>query len=409
MHLFRYKLLTESGKIQSGVVDLPLSDPMAALRYIEHGGGIALEVNPLPKLINTAVQVTSIGLGRITRLELAEFYNNLGMLIGAGVTVLNGLEEILADTKNPRLKTAIQCICADIQSGQTFSEALTKHPHLAPFVIQHMVTIGEETGRLDQMLKKGGDHLLHIHEIVSATKRALTYPAFLFVVVLLAVVFWFWYVVPQLVGLFQDMNIALPWPTRLLIAISDWLQNWFGWTVLVVAASGVVLVILRRKVYKIRYALSALSLRVPILSVVVHTSLVARATEYLGIMIGAGIGVLRALQMITDATTNEVYRERLLGAQNSIKAGTMLSASLRQHKALDPFAIRMLAVGEMTGRLDDQASYVAKLYRDKMNGLVQVLSKTLEPMIMIVLGGLFAMIMIGLLLPVYDLISKIGV
>ncbi len=224
MHLFRFKLLTESGKIQSGVVDLPLADPMAALRYIEHGGGIALEVIPLPGMLNAFVQTTSIGLGKIARLELSEFYNNLGMLIGAGVTVLDGLEEILADAKNPRLKNAIQCICADIQTGQTFSEALVKHPRLAPFVVQHMVVIGEETGRLDKMLNKSGEHLRHIHEIVSATKRALTYPAILLVVVLMAVVFWFWYVVPQLVGLFQDMNIALPWPTRLLIAISNWVQ-----------------------------------------------------------------------------------------------------------------------------------------------------------------------------------------
>lgn len=408
MHLFRYKLLSDTGKVLSGVMDLPLADPVAAVRYLEYGGGVALQVEPLPSLLNSIMQSTNIGLGKVTRLELAEFYNNLGMLIGAGVTVLDGLEEILEDTKNPRLKNALRCICADIQTGQTLSEALIKHPHLAPFVVQHMVIIGEETGQLDQMLKKCGDHLLHIHEIISATKRALTYPSFLFVVVLVAVIFWFWYVVPQLVSLFQDMGVALPLPTIILIAISDWFQEWFGITLMVIAGLTVTLAILRRKVYKVRYALSMLSLRLPILSLIVHTSLVARATEYLGIMIGAGVGVMRALTMITEATANEVYKERLLGAQNSIRAGSMLSVSLRQHHALDPFAIRMLSVGEMTGRLDDQATYVANLYREKLNGLVQVLSKTLEPVIMIVLGGLFAVIMIGLLLPVYDLITQIG-
>lgn len=408
MSLFRYKLLTESGKVRSGVVDLPLSDPAAALRYLEYDGDIALELQPLPKILDAFVQTTSIGLGSLSRLELAEFYTNLGMLVGAGVTILDGLEEILEDTKNPRLKNAIQCMCADIQTGQTFSESLSKHRHMAPFTIQHMVIIGEETGRLEQMLKKCGDHLLHLHEIVSATKRALTYPAFLLVVVLLAIIFWFWYVVPQLVELFQYMNIELPLPTRILIAISDWFQNWFGVTVIGVIVLGIIVAILHRKVYKVRYAMSYLALHTPVLSTVMHASLVARATEYLGIMLGAGIGVLRSLQMITEGTDNEVYKERLLNTQQSIKAGSLLSASLRRHQALDPFAIRMLAVGEMTGRIDDQAAYVAQIYRDKLSGLVQLLSKTLEPVIMLVIGGLFALIMIGLLLPVYDLISQIG-
>ena len=99
---------------------------------------------------------------------------------------------------------------------------------------------------------------------------------------------------------------------------------------------------------------------------------------------------------------------RLAAVQSSIKAGSTLSVSLRQHQALDPFAIRMIAVGEMTGKLDEQTEYVANIYREKLDGLVQVLSKTLEPLIMTFLGGMFAVIIAGLLLPVYDLISQVG-
>ncbi len=408
MHLFRYKLLSETGQIVSGVVELPLADLTAAVRYVEHDGGVALEVRALPGPVNTLAQFFKLGLSSFSRLELAEFYHNLGMLLGAGVTVLDGLDKIQEYAANRHLKAALRCIRADIQAGQTFSEALIKHPRLAPFVVQHMVAIGEEAGRLDQMLKKCGDHLLHLHEIVSATKRAMTYPAILLVVVLGAVVFWLWYVVPQLVSLFKDLGVELPLPTRMLIAASDWFQEWFGIVAILATVLVILLSILRRKVYAVRYALSYLSLRAPVISRIVHTSLVARATEYLGIMLGTSISVLRAMTMITEATGNEIYKKRLLGAQNSLQAGNLLSEALKQHQALDPFAIRMLSVGEMTGRLDSQATYVADLYREKLNGLVQVLSKTLEPLIMMVLGGLFAIIMIGLLMPVYDLMTAIG-
>ncbi len=407
MPLFRFKVLMPNG-IESGVLDLPVTDPMAAIRYVEASGGVALEVQPVPQLLNILAQRTGLGLGRITRLELSEFYNNLGMLIGAGVTVLDALEELATDAKNPRLKNAITCIRTDIQTGQTLSEALGRHPHIAPFVVHHMVQIGEETGQLDAMLKKSGAHLRHIHDIISGTKRALTYPTFLIAVVLLAVIFWFWYVVPQLVALFQDMGIELPTPTRLLMAIADWFKNWFLITAATLAGIAIFLAWARRHSYPLRYALSALALRLPVLSVILHTSLTARATEYLGITIGAGIGVLRSLNLVIDSTGNEVYKARLQGACNSIRAGVILSEALRQNQALDPFAVRMLAVGEMTGKLDDQAEYVAELYRQKLAGLVEVLSKTLEPMIMIVLGGIFALIMMGLLLPVYELVSKLG-
>ena len=409
MSLFLFKILTEAGKVETGLLDLPFDSTLAAIRYLEKSGGIVLYVKALPELVGRGVRFFKIGLGAVSRLDMAEFFNNMAMLVGAGVPVLSALEEIQSDINVPRLRNTIQFMCTDIENGQTFSESVDNYKTLFPFVVRHMLAIGEETGNLDGMLKNAAEHLLHIHEIVSGTKRALTYPAFLLGVVTLAIIFWFWYVVPQLVALFLDLNIALPLPTRILLAISDWFQKWFA---LVLSGSACVvfaLILFRKFSARARYASSYLALRTPILKRVLVTSIVARATEYMGIMIGSGIGVLRSLELITNATANEVYKHRLLGVQGSIKAGATLSVSLRKHNALDPFAIRMISVGEMTGKLDEQTAYVAKIYRDKLNVLVQTLSKTLEPAIMVFLGGMFAVIIAGLLLPVYDLISQIGV
>lgn len=408
MSLFRFKILTEAGKVETGFVELPFESGLAAGRYLEKSGGIALEVKALPEFVGRGFRFFKLGLGGVSRLDLAEFLNNMAMLVGAGVPVLSALEEIQDDIKIPRLRNTIQFICMDIENGQTFSESVANYETLFPFVVRHMLAIGEETGSLDGMLKNAAEHLLHIHEIVSSTKRAFMYPSFLLGVVTLAVIFWFWYVVPQLVALFLDLNIDLPLPTRILLAVSDWFQNWFAWFFAGIVCVISALILLRKYSSRMRYALSYLALKTPVLRGIISISIVARATEYMGIMIGAGIGVLRSLELITNSTANEVYKHRLQGVQASIKAGSTLSVSLRKYKALDPFAIRMISVGEMTGKLDEQTAYVANIYRDKLNVFVQTLSKTLEPMIMIFLGGMFAAIIACLLLPVYDLISQIG-
>jgi type II secretory pathway component PulF len=347
-------------------------------------------------------------MGHINRLELAEFLNNMAMLVGAGVPVLSSLEEIRQDLKNPRLRKSVNFMCTDIENGFTLADAMNSQPHIFSTVVLHMIRIGEETGNLDMMLKKGSEHIRHIHEIISGTKRALMYPAILLCVVSLATFFWFWYVVPKIVTLFQDFGIVLPLPTRILIAISDALQQ-HGLSVLAGIFCIVVLSIFGRKTsYRIRLCQDKLILKTPILSGIVETALIARICEYLGMMLTAGISIIRTMDIIIDSMGNLVMKNKLMQSRESIKGGQTLAASLRQAKALHPFAVRMIAVGENTGRIEEQTAYVADLYREKISSLVQNLSKILEPILLGILGIIFAMIVMGLLLPVYDLITNIG-
>jgi type II secretory pathway component PulF len=296
----------------------------------------------------------------------------------------------------------------DIEGGQTFGEALSRHPKVFSPLVQYMCRIGEETGMLDEMCKRCADHLDHIEKIIGDTKRALVYPAFIFVVVLGACFFWFYFVVPRIVKLFTDMGVATPAPTRMLIYISNWFQLYAGWTVLGVILAVMLLMYLRRKSTRVHYAIDYLSLRIPVFSKVVETSLVARISEYLGILIAAGVGVVRTLEIITDSLTNLVFKGRMILVQDSVKNGNTLSDSLRTAQAMHPFAIRMVAVGEETGRIEEQTQYVAKLYREKLSGLVEVLGKTLEPAMLVFMGLLFGAIFAGLLLPIYDMIGKLG-
>lgn len=407
MRIYRYSLLDSTGKVSRGVVSLPFDDVSAAIRYLERRGDVALSVNTVNPLVGAILRARS-SMTKVKRKELAEVLNNLSMLLAAGVPVLTAMNDVMLDQKNPLLVQTLRFICTDIESGQTFGEALDRHPQVFSTLIRQMCRIGEETGRLDDMLKRSSLHLLHIEQIVSATKRALLYPIFLLVVVLAATIFWFVFVVPQLVVLFEDMQVELPALTRLLLVISDFMQN-SAWKVgLAIVAIVIISRMLRKRFRPYKYATDNLSLKTPVLKDILETSMIARISEYLGILQSAGVGVVRALDIIIDSTSHEVYIRRMEETREGIKSGRTLSASLREAKAMHPFAIRMIAVGEQTGRLEEQTEYIATTYRERLDGLVEVLGKSLEPTLLILLGGMFALIIGGLLLPIYDLVTKLS-
>jgi type IV pilus assembly protein PilC len=407
MGVFRFKILKDDGKISKGTMELPFDEMTAAIRYLERQGGMVLSVEPLDRVSSFLHKIPQY-FGKVKRPELAEVLNNLSMLLKAGVPVWTGIRDISVDIKNPLLARTLKFICTDIESGQTFSQAIARHEKVFSSLVISMCRIGEETGRLDEMLKKSADHLTHLDEIIGGTKRAMMYPAFLMVVVLGACGFWFLVVVPQLVSLFQDMGVELPFLTRLLLTISELFQNYFFTAIGVSAIAIIVLLTLRKRSAKVRLAMDVAILRIPVISMIIETSLVARICEYLGIMLSAGVGVMRTLEIITGTMENEVYKRRLKEVEENIKMGNNISSSMRKAKALHPFAIRMISIGEESGKIEEQTEYVAEVYRKKLSALVEVLGKTLEPVMLVFLGIIFALVIGGLLLPIYDLISSVG-
>lgn len=409
MAFFRYKILTSKGKKDKGLVELPFKDVSPAIRYLERQGGVILSIDKLSPLTAAITRVATYGFTGVSRMTLAEFLNNLAILLKSGVSVLDALNDILEDTTNQMLKMTLKFMRSDIESGQTFAEAIARHPRIFSPLIVNLARIGEETGNLDTMLQRASAHLVHVHDIISTTKRALLYPAFMIVLVFSAAIFWFYFVIPKLAVLFKDFGIEMPWLTKTLLAIGNGVQSYLGITLLCIVCLIILLYLLRRTFFHVRYALDYIMLKTPILSRIMELSLIAHICENLGLMLGAGINVLTAFSMIRESVSNSVYRYRLTLAENNVKAGNPISLSFRQAKALHPFAIRMIMVGEASGRIDEQTEYVASVYRKRLNSMVDVLGKTLEPVLLIIMGIIFGTIVGGFLLPIYDLVSNLNV
>jgi type II secretory pathway component PulF len=409
MAFFRYKILTAKGKQEKGLVELPFKDVSPAIRYLERQGGVVLSIDKLSPLVATITRISTYGFSGISRMTLAEFLNNMAILLRSGVSVLDALNDILEDTTNQMLKMTLKFIRSDIESGQTFSEAIARHPRVFSPLIVNLARIGEETGNMDAMLLKASNHLRHVQDIISGTKRALMYPAFMTILVFSAAIFWFYFVIPRLAVLFEDFGIEMPGLTKALLAIGNSVQSYLGITLLILLCFVVLIIVLRRTFFRVRYALDYIMLKTPILSRILELSIVAQICENLGLMLGAGINVLTAFAMIRDSVANTVYKYRLTLAENNVKAGNPISLSFRQAKALHPFAVRMIMVGEASGRIDEQTEYVASVYRERLDGMVQILGKTLEPALLIIMGVIFGTIVGGFLLPIYDLVSNLNV
>ncbi len=406
MAMFQYKMLDGSGEVRKGTAALPFDDMVMAMRYLERQGGTVLAIDPLGPG-RRLVYGLLVPPGRVRRKELAEMLNNLGIMLRAGVPILSALQEIEEDGDNQAVGKVVRFIRTDIEGGQTLSEAMARQPRLFSPLVLNMCRIGEETGLLDAMLKKSSEHLLHIEQICSTTRRGLLYPCFLALVVAGASAFWFLYVVPRLVRLFQDMDLQLPLMTRLVIRLSELFQGYFLQIMVLVLLAVLLLWQGRKRFSGLRLGLDALLLRIPLVKDVIQTAAVARISENLGILIGAGIGILRTLEIVAESVGNEVYRLRLLRVGDAIRSGSTLADGLRQARAVHPFAIRMISVGEQSGRIEEQTRYVADVYRERLAGLVEVLSKSLEPLMLVLLGAVFAMLIGGLLLPVYDLLGNL--
>ncbi|WP_456324466.1 type II secretion system F family protein [Desulfonauticus submarinus] len=406
MAIFKFKALTPKGSLEAGYVELPFETIPEALSYLERSKCTVIEIKKFPYFINKIIKLVGRK-NKLKRPELAVFFNNLGILIGGGVSVLKALEELEEDTQNNTLKLLIKFISIDIKSGSSLSEAMSKHPNFFSELILNMVKIGEETGRVDKMLKKCSIHIQNLHDIITNTKRALLYPVFVIFVVLGTLIFWFTFVIPKIVSLFKEMDIKLPLQTRILIFISHYIQKYWFLFLSIVIISIILIIWLRKYSIKFKYKTDKIILNIPIIKTVIHTDLVARISEFLGILIEAGISINRTLKIITSAVYNEIYKEKLEITQYFIDKGLILSEALRHAETLHPFAIRMINVGEQTGKLEEQTQYVAKVYREKLKHLVNSLGKILEPAMMVFVGILFAVMIWGLLLPVYDLVGNI--
>jgi len=409
MNYFRYKLIAPSGEVSSGTTRLPYKDLMSAISHLERDGSLTLYVKKLGSLRSFLAGLGGFRLRkRLKRSDQAEILSNIALMLRSGVTLSTALEEIAESAEGSEIITDLNNIILSVQSGTPFSEAAAKYGHIFPTSVIHLIRIGEETGRLDKMLQNGAQHLKKVQGIINDTKQALLYPAVVFTVLGAGFIFWVYYVAPKIIGLFKDMDVKLPAITIFVMKVSYFFQDF--WFHLLIAVLIIFFGVMagRKGSSRIKRGMDALVLKLPVAGTVVNASTLAFITEYFSLLLNAGIDLLQSMTILHDSISNEIYREKLKDIRENLTKGESIADSFKEVIIFPSYVIRMINIGEMSGTLSEQLASIAEEYRNKLSTLVATIGKMLEPIILVVAGVLFGVIIVGLLLPIYDLVSQVS-
>ena len=409
MNYFRYKLIAPNGKPSSGVIKLPYQDEISTASYLERNGSMAIYVSKLTQFGTIFPKLRSIRLfKRLKRKDQVELFNNLSLLLRSGMPLTTALEEVAGSIKNSAMASNIQDIVSAIQGGMSFSEAAKKFSDIFSPTVIYLIRIGEETGRLDEMLKEASEHVNRIQSIISDTKKALLYPIFVFISLGIGLSFWLYYVVPKILELFKEMNVTLPNITVYLLQVSDFFQAYFIYLFIGVITIILGLLTARKGSRQFRKITDWLMVKLPVSGTIVSASNLAHISEYFSLLIKAGINILQAIKILSESIKNEMYRDKLGEIGKSLKKGSSISEAFEDASVFPTFVTRMINIGEVSGTLEEQLGYIAEEYSKKLSTLVEMIGKMIEPIVLVVAGAIFAVIFLALLLPVYDMVSQVG-
>ena len=409
MNYFRYKLIQPSGATSSGIIKLPYKEVDSAMSHLERDGSTVLYVKKLGSIGTTLVRLGTLRLNKkLPRSFQAEFLANLSFMLSSGVTLTTALLESAKGSDRPDFERDIKEVVFRIQGGATFSEAAANYPHIFPDTVIHLIKIGEETGNLDRTLMDASEHLRRIDEIISDTKQALIYPSFVFLAMGGGLIFWFYYVVPKIILLFKEMDVKLPKLTLWLLAVSDFVRSNI---LLIIAVIGFIIVAslaAYRRSRNVRKSVDKLMLKLPLSGSIANASSLAFVSEYFSLLLNVGIDLMQSMNILRESIRNEVFKEKVEEVRQWISKGEGIAGAFSKAGVFPSFVVRMIHVGEESGTLPEQLSRIAENYRKKLSVLVATIGKMIEPIVLVVAGGIFAIIIGGLFLPIYDLISKIS-
>lgn len=345
--------------------------------------------------------------GKITRQDLINLCFDLEQMIRSGIPLLDGLRDMRDSIENPRFRDVLTGMTEDMEGGRVLSQCMANHPDVFDNVFVNLIRAGEQSGQLPEIFKNLADNLKWLDELISQTRRLMIYPIMTLVVVLGVLVALLIVLVPQIAALFKTMGLALPTQTKILIAVSGFLtQYWyvvFGVPVLAVVA----LVFAVNRSNRMSYLWDYAKLRMPLIGSTLQKIILSRFANIFALMYRSGITILDAIKICEDVVGNKVISDGLARAGQQISAGESLSETFQNLGMFPPLVIRMLRVGENTGALDSSLMNITYFYNRDVRESVDKAQKMLGPAMTIVLGGMLAFVVWAVLGPVYDILGKV--
>ena len=397
MPAFSYTARTATGELKSATIEAANKEDV---------------VNQLKRLRMNVVKVEEQSKkapttkGSISMRDIVIFTRQFSTMINSGLPLVQALDILSKQSENPVLQAVTRQVVFDVESGHTVADALGKHPNAFTELYVNMVAAGEAGGILDTILLRLATFMEKNDALVRKVKGALIYPGVISGVAGSAISVLLLFVIPTFQRMFASVGLALPLPTRIVIAMSEFLQG-FWWAIIIGA-------VVAFRSFKSYYATSngqlvidRLLLKAPVLGDVLRKSAVSRFTRTLGTLISSGVSILDGLEITAKTAGNRVVSDAIMASRASIAGGDTISAPLAKSGVFPPMVISMIAVGEQTGGLDEMLGKIADFYDEEVDAAVGGLLALMEPMMIVFLGVVVGGMVVAMYLPIFDMINAV--
>ncbi|MEQ8857035.1 MAG: type II secretion system F family protein [Pseudomonadales bacterium] len=336
--------------------------------------------------------------------EVILLSHQMASLTRAGISVVRALRGLAESHRNPRLQEVLADVSSVLESGSDVASALRRHPSVFSELYASVVHVGENTGRLDQAFRQIAGYLEIERETRKRIKTATRYPSFVLITIGIALIILNIFVIPAFASVFEKFHAELPWQTRVIISISDFMLAW--WPLLAVGAVGLVFG-LKYWVSTAdgRFAWDRWKLRLPLLGSIFERINLARFCQTFAMIARAGVPITQGLSVISRAIGNEYMAEHVNGMRLGIERGASITATARESGMFSPVVLQMMAVGEETGTMDELMEQSARFYEEEVDYQLKGLTDAVEPILVVAIGAMVLVLALGVFLPLWDLSS----
>ncbi|NCP04002.1 MAG: type II secretion system F family protein [Deltaproteobacteria bacterium] len=404
MPFYHYTARDNQGKLLEGQAEALSADALAAQFQASQ---------LMPIRITQVVEKTSLDLARffsfrrktkVTLDDLILFCRQMYTLNASGVPLIRAIRGLVETARNPTLGEALGRVVEDLEAGMELSGAFSRHAEVFPPLLCRMVQVGEVTGKLDNVFKQLALYFEREKETINQVKAALRYPTFVLIAIAIAVSIITLFVIPAFEKVFSGFGADLPLPTRILMALSSFMQHY--WYVLLALLVLTVLGIKQGlKTQKGRYTWDRYKLKIPLVGDIILRSTLARFSRGFNMSYTAGIPLSQALGFTARAVDNVFVGGKIEKIRNGIERGDTLTRSATQTGMFTPLVLQMLAVGEETGAVDTMLADVAEFYEREVEYDIKNLSSAIEPIMIVIIGGMVLVLALGVFLPMWNLSS----
>jgi len=400
---YTYQARSKEGKLETGTVEASSKEAAAVLlqKY---------------NIFVTSIKEQSMGFSQLSKLtflekvskkELAIFSRQLAVLLQSRVPVTQSLKSLAVQTKKQSFKEKIVKISQLIEEGNSLSDSFGAYPEVFNLFYVSLIKTGEASGKISESLDYLSDHLEREADISSKIKGAMIYPAFVIVVLVIVMLIVMFFVMPRITDLLKETTSKPPVLTQIMLGFYDFLFH-YGWVLIIGFISLVVFVIyyFTTKEGKIKY--DRLVLKIPFLSEFLKKIFLVRFAENISTLIGSGLSINNALKITKDTVDNTVYKEIIAETEARVSEGEKMSSVLVKYPDYaPPFVVQMIQVGEETGKLDKNLMEIVNFYQKEITRAVEIFTAMLEPILIIVLGVIVALMAITVLEPLYSSLGTI--